>query len=804
MENGEWGMEGSPSLPAFIRRNLGITVILVAFAVLGVLYSVVNPLAEAPDEDWHYDYVKYVADGRGLPVQHFDPSKNIVHGTVGHHPPLYYGLSALLTFWINTDDADRLLWDNPHFLAGLPHLSAFGNKNRIIHTDIEAFPYRGTALAMHLVRLLSVLFSGITVLTTYLIALEIFPDWKPLALGAAALNAFNPQFLFIGARISNDTAVTAFSALVLLGTIRLLKRGATKGRLVWLGVTLGLALLSKISALALLPLVAVGLAIRAIRQRSPGSLFKWGLVVFSLAFLIAWWPYLRNWLLYRDPLATNVWLATVNLRLPTPSLIELSEEFWGLEISFWAIFGWMNILVPEVIYQSLAVMTRLAALGLLFLVLRQFASREPESIIEGGRFSTLIAKWQSFLGIRRRLDRPAQLGLLLLGLWFALLFISLLRFMQIQFGAQGRYLFPAIPAISIFIFLGLSQFVPQRYSGVLAGVIGGALFLLAVICPFVYIAPAYAKPPVIAAEDIPAEAHRLDVNFGDKIRLLACQPDKGAVKRGDPLSVTLYWQPLAEMEQDYNVFIHVLGRDEQVIAQEDTYPGMGSYPTSLWQVGGVIKDTYGMYVRPESKAPSRFRVEVGVYDRSTGEILRAFDEQGHLLRGVTVAQGKVTTRQEPRYSGYTPVAFDLAQPFGGVYPEQSRRAQDKQVSLTGYKIDKTEVKAGETIEVALYWQAQKKMTEDYTVFVHVVDEEGTIWGQHDSQPVNGYYPTSFWNQDEIVKDKHAFVVSEDTPAGEYRIEVGMYRLADGQRLVIVDQDGQILDNKVLLSKIVVK
>jgi len=796
MENGEWGMEGGLSLPAFIRRNLGITVILVAFAVLGVLYSVVNPLAEAPDEDWHYDYVKYVADGRGLPVQHFDPSKNIVHGTVGHHPPLYYGLSALLTFWINTDDADRLLWDNPHFLAGLPHLSAFGNKNRIIHTDIEAFPYRGTALAMHLVRLLSVLFSGITVLTTYLIALEIFPDWKPLALGAAALNAFNPQFLFIGARISNDTAVTAFSALVLLGTIRLLKRGATKGRLVWLGVTLGLALLSKISALALLPLVAVGLAIRAIRQRSPGSLFKWGLVVFSLAFLIAWWPYLRNWLLYRDPLATNVWLATVNLRLPTPSLIELSEEFWGLEISFWAVFGWMNVLVPEVIYQSLAVMTRLAALGLLFLVLRQFANREPESIIEGGRFSTLIAKWQSFLGSRRRLDRPAQLGLLLLGLWCALLFISLLRFMQIQFGAQGRYLFPAIPAISIFIFLGLSQFVPQRYSGVLAGVIGGALFLLAVICPFVYIAPAYAKPPVIAAEDIPAEAHRLDVNFGDKIRLLACQLDKGAVKRGDPLSVTLYWQPLAEMEQDYNVFIHVLGRDEQVIAQEDTYPGMGSYPTSLWQVGGVIKDTYGMYVLPDSKAPSRFRVEVGVYDRSTGEAPRAFDEQGHLLRGVTVAQGKVTTRQEPRYSGYTPVAFDLAQPFDS--------AQDKQVSLTGYKVDKTEVKAGETIEVALYWRAQKKMTEDYTVFVHVVDEEGTIWGQHDSLPVNGYYPTSFWDQDEIVKDKHAFVVSEDTPPGKYRIEVGMYRLADGQRLVIVDQDGQVLDDKVLLSKIVVK
>jgi hypothetical protein len=779
------------SLPAFVKRNLGITLILVAFAVLGVLYSVVNPLAEAPDEDWHYDYVKYVADGRGLPVLHFDPSKNIVHGTVGHHPPLYYGLSALLTFWINTDDADSLLWDNPHFLAGMPH--SFGNKNRIIHTDAEAFPYRGTALAMHIVRLLSVLFSGITVLATYLIALEIFPEWKSLALGAAALNAFNPQFLFIGARISNDTAVTAFSALVLLGTVRLLKRGATRGRLVWLGVTLGLALLSKISALALLPLVAVGLIIRAIRQRSFGSLVKWGLVVFSVAFLIAWWPYLRNWLLYRDPLATNVWLATVNLRLPTPSLRELSEEFWGLEISSWAVFGWMNILVHEVIYQSLAAMTRLAALGLLLLVVRRFV-KVSES--ESGPLSTFLTKWRTFLGSEMRLGRPSQLGLLLLGLWFALTFVSLLRFMQIQFGAQGRYLFPAIPAISIFMFLGLSQFVPQRYGGVLASVLGGAFFLLAVLCPFVYIAPTYARPPVIAAEDIPAEAHRLDVNFGDKIRLLACQLDKGAVRRGDPLSVTLYWQPLAEMEQDYNVFIHVLGRDEQVIAQEDTYPGVGSYPTSLWQVGGVIKDTYGMYVLPESKAPSRFRVDVGVYDRSIGEGLPAFDGDGHPLHGVIVAQGKVTTRQEPRYSGGTPVAFDLAQPFDS--------AQDKQVSLTGYKIGKTEVKAGETIKLALYWRAQKKMAEDYTVFVHLVDEEGTLWGQHDSQPVNGYYPTSFWDQDEVVKDEHAFVVSEDAPLGKYRIEVGMYRLADGQRLTIVCQDGQVLDDKALLSEIVVK
>jgi hypothetical protein len=753
-------------LSNFVRRNLGIIVILVGFLGLGTLYSVVTPLIETPDEDSHYGYVKHIADGRGLPVLHLDSSKNPVAGTIGHHPPLYYLASALLTFWIDTDDADNLIWHNPHAVAGVPHWP--GNKNRVIHTDAEGFPYHGTALAIHILRLFSVLLSGITVLATYVIALEIFPHWKSMALGAAAINAFNPQFIFIGARVGNDVAVTAFSTLVLLVTVRLLKRGATGGRLIWLGVTLGLALLSKISALALLPLVAVGLAIRAIRQRSVRCLIKWGVIVFSIALLIAGWAYLRNWILYRHPLASNVWLAAVGLREPQPSLIELYEEFWGLEISFWAVFGWMNIVIDEIIYQILAVMARLSIFGLLILAIGQF-----------GRFKVLQ---------RRQLDRSTVLSLLLLGLWFLLLFASLLRFMQIQTGAQGRYLFPAIPAICILIFLGLSQFVPQRYSGVLAGVVGGAFFLLAVICPLVYIAPAYAKPPVITAEDIPAEAHRLDINFSDKIRLLACQLDKGVVKRGDPLSVILYWQPLAEMEQDYNVFVHILGRDEQVIAQEDTYPGMGSYPTSLWKTGGVIEDTYRMYILPESKAPSRFRVDVGVYDRSTGEVMPAFDRDGHPLHGLTVAQGKVTTRQEPRYSGGTPVAFEL----------------DHQVSLTGYKLDKTEVKAGETINVALYWRAQEKMVEDYTVFVHLVDEEGSIWGQHDSQPVNGYYPTSLWDQDEIVKDEHTLAIGEGAPPGEYRIEVGMYRLADGQRLTIVDQDRQVLDDKALLSEIVVK
>jgi len=172
-----------PLVPVkFLRQHGGIILILTGFLVLGTVYSVVTPLFEASDELWHYPFVKHLAEGGGLPVQ--DPRVEQPWRQEGSQPPLYYALGALATFWIDTSDFAEVRWLNPHADIGVE--TADGNLNMVVHSEREGFPYQGTALAVHIVRFLSVLMGAVTVLCTYLMALEIFPGQKPLAAGAGA------------------------------------------------------------------------------------------------------------------------------------------------------------------------------------------------------------------------------------------------------------------------------------------------------------------------------------------------------------------------------------------------------------------------------------------------------------------------------------------------------------------------------------------------------------------------------------------------------------------------------------------
>jgi hypothetical protein len=89
---------------------------------------------------------------------------------------------------------------------------------------------------------------------------------------------------------------------------------------------------------------------------------------------------------------------------------------------------------------------------------------------------------------------------------------------------------------------------------------------------------------------------------------------------------------------------------------------------------------------------------------------------------------------------------------------------------------------GATVRVTLYWQGLRPMETDYTVFVHVVDEQGTIWAQGDSMPAGGERPTSTWSTGEIVEDTHEVTIDVEGPAEGYVLEIGLYDQASGRRL----------------------
>lgn len=110
------------------------------------------------------------------------------------------------------------------------------------------------------------------------------------------------------------------------------------------------------------------------------------------------------------------------------------------------------------------------------------------------------------------------------------------------------------------------------------------------------------------------------------------------------------------------------------------------------------------------------------------------------------------------------------------------------------------------LSLSLVWKALEPPQDSYTVFIHLVDEQGQIVAQSDAIPA-GDYRTSDWLPDEIVIDRHNISVSdaEHLPPGQYRLYAGLYNAnVGGERLPATDSSGQILpDARILLTTVTV-
>ncbi len=120
------------------------------------------------------------------------------------------------------------------------------------------------------------------------------------------------------------------------------------------------------------------------------------------------------------------------------------------------------------------------------------------------------------------------------------------------------------------------------------------------------------------------------------------------------------------------------------------------------------------------------------------------------------------------------------------------------LSLLGYDV-KSGFRPGDGVYLVLYWQALSKMSEDYTVFAHLIDAGGTFRGQEDNPPADGFYPTSAWEPGEIVRDPHVIPIDAQAPVGDYRIEVGAYLAGTGARLPVSNAAPGAAPDRVDLS-----
>lgn len=540
----------------------GIIGVGVVYLVLAVGYGLVNPLFEAPDEHHHYFVVEAIASTGRIPSVNANQPDDWL-GQEAAQPPLYYWLGAWLIRPIDTSHSRQELWPNPFVRLG--DAGAPNNRNAFVHGPWEGWPWRGYALAAHLLRFFSAVIGLGTVLVVYESGRLLWPAAPQRATLAAGLMAFLPQFLFLHSAITNDVLVIFFCSLALWQLIWLWQQVGRPLRWVALGLTVGLAALSKTAGLALLAYVGLVLWLR------PGS-FRQKLVtivyVFVPAGLLAGWLLWRNWSLYGDPTATNQFILFEGASRLTPW--QIFSQNSGLWKSLVAVFGWFNVAAPAGVYLVWAGLAVVALIGGLR------ATKSPKI--------------------------PFPAGLLVL--WCLVVYGALVSFMLRTPAGQGRLLFPAIGPMVWGLAYGLSQWPwATRLAPLLA-------FSTALYCLLAVIPPAYALPQTLA--EVPAGATPIQLNLGQGVHLLAADLESDTAQPGETVWLTLYWQtneslPLRPAPE---LVIELFGRQFALVGKWQGYHGGGLYPAGLWPAETIIVERVGVVLAAETVAPTQVQVQV--------------------------------------------------------------------------------------------------------------------------------------------------------------------------------------------------
>lgn len=364
----------------------------------------------APDEAAHVAYVRSVAQGR-LPTAADMQQDPVAYEW--HQPPLYYAIAAL-------------------FVSG---------------------GYTG-------LRWVSMVCGAVGIVLIYRTARLLLPDAPLIAIMASGLAALLPGRIAVTSTVNNDALLeVGFSATLLMLCV-CLTNGLNLWRAGWIGLLLGLSVLTKATALLLLLVILFGFWMMRQQGERVGELIRSGIWALGVAFAVSGWWFARNGALYGEWVPLRAFQRAFSGTAQAADMAaQLGgwESYWQLALtwsfqSFWAVYGTARtattgvpVFLPGQIYILAGLLTVVGVCG-------------------GVRAH-----------LRRRVDFTETQVACIRVLFVAggLVGASFLLFLTRYFQAQGRYLYPAILPISILFAIGWRSMVPERYmSVVVIGVLG--------------------------------------------------------------------------------------------------------------------------------------------------------------------------------------------------------------------------------------------------------------------------------------------------------------------------------------------
>jgi hypothetical protein len=279
----------------------------------------------------------------------------------------------------------------------------------------------------------------------------------------------------------------------------------------------------------------------------------------------------------------------------------------------------------------------------------------------------------------------------------------------------------------------------------------------------VYTPPTYLTNAAFTGEDAT-----------DRIVLSGYELSSPTVTAGDELSLTLHWQVVDPLSRNYTTYIHLVGPDGRTLTQSDHRPGDDFYPSRNWQVGETLRDRHLLTI-PAATPPGVYQLQVGLYDQPEPGVIQGLGDATP-VGWIAIKEPDAIVTVPP---GHLPYVTEIN--FG------------EAITLLGYDIVPVD---DNQLLLNLVWQAKQSPTINWTVFVHLLDDEDNLIAQQDGQPRGGSYPTTIWDIDEVVTDPHVLTLPESLPEGEYRLALGLYHPETGERLPITNTQGEAVGDSL--------
>lgn len=263
----------------------------------------------------------------------------------------------------------------------------------------------------------------------------------------------------------------------------------------------------------------------------------------------------------------------------------------------------------------------------------------------------------------------------------------------------------------------------------------------------------YRTDPRLGRDFMPA------YQLNDSIGLIRATPRE--TDQAGLLQVDARWASSSRPGRDYEICLNLVAAANKV-AQSQCGPIASSWPSTGWGTNEVVRSSYDFHVDP-LLASGRYTLTMSLADDSAQNPV-----------GQAAAIGSVSVDTPQRINVESLPTNNLNAVWGDV------------IRLNGYGLRA----ASDSLELTVYWQAMHHIPDSYKVFVHVIDPAtNSIVAQDDSIPRHWTHPTNTWQPGEVVEDTIAIPLS-GVGSGEFKVFVGLYNAATGERLPAFSADGQ--------------